>query len=64
MKAKLRLILLPLLLLASSCSDFLDIRTEATMPSSGMDYAKAENIFLPVSAAYASMRMAEGEALN
>ena len=64
MKAKLSFILLPFLLLASSCSDFLDIRTEATMPSSGMDYSKTENIFLPVSAAYASMRMAEGEALN
>ena len=64
MKAKLSLILLPILLLAASCSDFLDIRTEATMPSSGMDYSKTENIFLPVSAAYASMRLAEGEALN
>lgn len=47
---------------AVSCSDFLDIRTEATMPSSGLDYTKTENIFLPVSAAYASMRLGEGEA--
>ena len=47
-----------------SCSKFLDIRTEATMPSSGMDYSKTENIFLPVSAAYASMRLGESEALN
>ncbi|MDT3366546.1 MAG: RagB/SusD family nutrient uptake outer membrane protein, partial [Bacteroidota bacterium] len=64
MKAKVSILLLPILLLASSCSDFLDIRTEATMPSSGMDYSKTENIFLPVSAAYASMRLGESEALN
>lgn len=64
MKAKVNILLLSILLLATSCSDFLDIRTEATMPSSGMDYSKAENVFLPVSAAYASMRLAEGEALN
>ena len=63
MKAKLS-ILLALSLIAGGCTDFLDIRTEATMPSAGMDYSKAENIFLPVSAAYASMRLAEGEALN
>ena len=42
--------------LAASCSDFLDIRVEATMPSTGTDYSKAENVFQPVSAAYASMR--------
>lgn len=34
------------------------------MPSTGLDYTKAENIFLPVSAAYASMRMSEGQAQN
>jgi len=38
------------------CSDFLDIRQEATVPASGLDYSKAENIFLPVSNAYAKMR--------
>ena len=63
MKAKYILILLSLLLTAA-CQDFLNIRTEATMPSSGLDYTKTENIFLPVSAAYASMRLAEGEAQN
>lgn len=41
----------------TSCSDFLNIRSEGTMPSSGTDYTKTENIFLPVSAAYASMRL-------
>jgi hypothetical protein len=63
MKAKLILILAASMLLAS-CQDFLNIRTEATMPSTGMDYTKTENIFLPVSAAYASMRLGEGETLN
>ncbi len=57
-------LLLPAALLLGACSDFLDLRTEATMPSSGMDYSKTENIFLPVSAAYASMRLGESEALN
>jgi hypothetical protein len=64
MKAKY-IIILPLLILAVSCQDFLNIRTEATMPSSGMDYTKTYNIFLPVSAAYASMRLRdEGPAQN
>lgn len=47
-----------------SCSKFLDIRMEATMPSAGIDYSKTDNIFLPVSAAYASMRLSEGRAQN
>ena len=38
------------------CSDFLDIRQEATVPSQGIDYANEENIFLPISNAYAKMR--------
>ena len=49
---------------AISCSDLLDIRTEASMPSAGLDYSKPENVFLPVSAAYASMRLSEGWAQN
>ena len=64
MKATLSICMATALMAAVSCSDFLDIRTEATMPSAGMDYSKTENIFLPVSAAYASMRMTEGESLN
>lgn len=51
-------------LAAISCSDLLDIRTEASMPSAGLDYSKPENVFLPVSAAYASMRLSEGWAQN
>lgn len=47
-----------------SCSDFLNIRTEATMPSTGVDYSKPENIFTSVSAAYASMRLSEGRAFS
>ena len=62
---KARIIAIALALVATvSCSDFLNIRQEATMPSSGMDYTKTDNIFLPVSAAYASMRLSEGWAQN
>ena len=63
MKKNIVLILVAAIALAG-CSDFLDIRTEGSMPSSGVDYSKPENIFLPVSAAYASMRLQEGEAQN
>ena len=52
------------LLCLAACSDFLDIRTEATMPSSGLDYSKPENVIMPLSNAYASMRLGEGESLN
>jgi len=52
----IRIITVICAVLLSGCSDFLDIRQEASVPSIGMDYGKAENIFLPVSNAYASMR--------
>src|ERR1035437_686333 len=42
--------------LFAGCQDFLNIRPEGTVPSTGMDYTKPENIFLPISAVYASMR--------
>jgi starch-binding outer membrane protein, SusD/RagB family len=45
------------LIWASACEEFLDIRPEGTIPSTGVDYTKAENIFLPVSAAYANLRL-------
>ena len=48
-------IIIPVLLVAS-CSEFLGIRPEGTTPAEGIDYSKSENIFKPVSAAYASMR--------
>lgn len=64
MKAIKYIIVLLAAILTVSCQDFLNIRTEATMPSSGLDYTKTENIFMPVSAAYASMRLGEGEAQN
>ena len=48
--------------LLASCADFLDIRTEATMPTSGTDYSKSELIFQSVSAAYATLRLSEGDA--
>lgn len=63
MKARIIFIIAAVLSVVS-CSDFLNIRQEATMPSSGMDYSKTDNIFLPVSAAYASMRLSEGRAQN
>src|SRR5512138_2050383 len=44
------------IIIVFSCSDYLDLRPEGTIPTSGVDYTKAENIFLPVSAAYASLR--------
>ena len=55
MKNRIIIAILSVFLLAG-CQDFLNIRPEATVPSTGMDYTKAENIFLPISAAYASMR--------
>ncbi|HEX2975707.1 MAG TPA: RagB/SusD family nutrient uptake outer membrane protein, partial [Bacteroidales bacterium] len=45
-----------ILVFLAACEDFLNIRPEASVPSIGVDYTKPENIFLPVSAAYASLR--------
>lgn len=39
-----------------SCSDYLDIRPENSVPVEGLDYSNSANLFLPISAAYASMR--------
>ncbi len=50
------------MVLLTSCADFLEVRTEGTMPTSGTDYGKSELIFQSVSAAYASLRLSEGEA--
>lgn len=49
-------------LVITGCSDFLDIRPEATMPAAGMDYSKIENVFLPISASYAKMRSNDAHA--
>lgn len=43
-------------LLAISCSDFLNLRPEGTTPAEGIDYSNPDNVFKPVSAAYASLR--------
>jgi len=48
--------IITVILASASCSDFLNIRVEGTLPSTGTDYSKSENMFEPVSAAYASMR--------
>jgi len=64
MKARIIIIIAAAIAACTSCSKFLDIRAEATMPTAGVDYTKTENIFMPVSAAYASMRLSEGRAQN
>jgi len=55
-RTRLTLLLIAALLAISSCDDFLDIRQEATLPTTGIDYTKPENIFLSVSAAYSKLR--------
>ena len=34
-----------IIVLLTNCEDFLNMRPEATIPSSGLDYSKSENIF-------------------
>ncbi len=53
---KKSLILISLAILCASCSDFLNIRPEGTTTALSLDHSKAENIFKPVSAAYAELR--------
>ncbi len=48
--------ILTLILVFSNCEDFLDIRPEGTVPTTGTDYTKVENVFLPISASYAKLR--------
>lgn len=55
MKHKILIPILSIFLLIG-CEDFLDIRPEGTVPSAGMDYSKTDNVFLPISAAYAKLR--------
>ncbi len=55
MKVKILFLIVSSLFIAG-CSDFLNIRPEGTVPSAGLDHTKAENIFKPLSAAYASLR--------
>jgi hypothetical protein len=45
-----------LILVFTNCEDFLDIRPEGTVPTTGTDYTKVENVFLPISASYAKLR--------
>jgi hypothetical protein len=51
------------LLTVAACNEFLDIRPEGTTEAQETDYTKSENTFLPVSAAYASLRSYEAHAL-
>lgn len=48
--------IMTLILTFVSCEDFLEIRPEGTLPSTGIDYSKSENVFLSVSASYAKLR--------
>jgi len=56
MKTIIYSMLFSLGLLLLSCNDYLDIPTEGSFSAGGMDYTKIENMFLPVSNAYASLR--------
>lgn len=59
-------ILIPIitLFLFVSCDDFLNIRPEGTLPTTGIDYTKVENVFKPVSAAYAELRNGNAHAFS
>lgn len=56
MKVRSILFLACLALMLSGCEEELNTRPEGTVPTVGIDYTKPENIFLSVSAAYASLR--------
>ena len=56
MKTKLYAIAISLSLALLSCSDFLNIPQEGEFNIGGLDYSKKENMFLPVSNVYASIR--------
>jgi hypothetical protein len=45
-----------IVLLLTTCEDFLNQRPEGTVPSAGLAYTNTENIFQPVSASYAKLR--------
>jgi hypothetical protein len=44
------------IIVLTGCEDFLDVRTEGSLITTGIDYSKSENTFKPVSAAYAELR--------
>ena len=56
MKKLYILLIITGILAVASCEDFLEIRPEGTLPTTGIDYSKSENIFLSVSASYAKLR--------
>lgn len=56
MKKSHILLFISIAFLLPNCEDFLDQRPEGTIPTTGIDYTKSENIFMPVSAAYAQLR--------
>jgi len=56
MKKLFILLVITGVMVVASCDDFLEIRQEGTLPTTGIDYSKSENIFLSVSASYAKLR--------
>lgn len=56
MKSIYTIFIMTLILTFVSCEDFLEIRPEGTLPTTGIDYSKSENVFLSVSASYAKLR--------
>lgn len=56
MKTKYFISAIFMFVVLTGCEDYLDDRPEGTIPTTGIDYTKAENIFLPVSASYAALR--------
>jgi len=56
MKRFFTIFIMALILTFVSCEDFLEIRPEGTLPTTGIDYSKSENVFLSVSASYAKLR--------
>ena len=44
------------MLFSSSCTDFIDIIPENSVPAEGVDFSKTENMYQPVISVYSSMR--------
>lgn len=56
MKTKNIILVLFLILFVGCEENFLNIRPEGTLPSTGINYSKLENVYKPISAAYAELR--------
>ncbi|TFH47356.1 MAG: hypothetical protein E4G92_05300 [Bacteroidia bacterium] len=56
MKRLYTILIITVILAFVSCEDFLEIRPEGTLPTTGTDYSKIDNVFLSASASYAKLR--------